>query len=603
MPGKENKLFRLWEELKRRKVFRVTAMYAATAFIIMEAGDIMLPRLGLPDWTVTALIVLLITGFPIIAIISWIFDITPEGFVKTDQVNLQKKKEGSNPPNKKLVNLNNIIIVILLTAVCILLYPKIFTPEKMDRTRGDLSRANSFIAVLPFSNTRSDPDTDYLGFAIADQIIGNLVYMNHLIVRPSGSIRKYEKQLIDPIKVGNELNVEYVIIGNYLKEADMIRLNVELIDVGSNEGIWRESVEVDFNSTFELQDMVARKVVEGLNVKFSKSEMNRIEKDISNDPLAYEYYLRSIAYPFTNEGDRLAIEMLNKSIEIDSGFAPAYKQLGDRMHRFSQFGLLDGEETKRSERFYLKALSLNPDMIYALANLALIYTETDRIEQAVKLTQQILDINPNNAEAHFALGYIYRYAGMNQEAVQEMETAISLDPSNQEFRSIVITYGYVGAYEKVFDVVDKFEDKVFMTGELGFFLLRQGKREQALESFNYVIEHDAGGLYSFLAESLTSYIEGDFEAGLQVVRRIEEANILDAETWFHFAGLCAMMGDNEGAVRLLQRAVDGGFFNYPFMLKDPFFDSVRDDGEFQFVLQQANEKHLAFKKRFQGHWN
>lgn len=603
MPGGKNKLFRFWEELKRRKVFRVITMYAATAFIIMEAADIMLPRLGLPDWTVTTLIVLLIIGFPVIAIISWIFDITTEGFVKTDQVSLQKKKESSKPPIKRFLNLNNIIIVILLTTVCILLYPKIFIPEKMDRTRGGISRANSFIAVLPFSNTRSDPDTDYLGFAIADQIIGNLVYMNHLVVRPSGSIRKYEKQLIDPITVGHELNVDYVIIGSYLNEADMIRLNVELIDVGSNEGIWRESVEVDFSSTFELQDMVARKVVEGLNVKFSKSEMNRIEKDISSDPLAYEYYLRSIAYPFTNEGDKLAIEMLNKSIEIDPGFAPAYKQLGDRMHRFSQFGLLDVDETKRSEEFYLKALSLNPDMIYALGNLALIYAETDRTEQAVELTKQILDINPNNAEAHFALGYIYRYAGLNQEAVQEMEIAISLDPSNQEFRSIVISYGYVGAYDKVFEVADRFEHKVFMTAELGFFLLRQGKREQALESFRYVIEHDAGGLYSFIAESLASYIKGDFEAGLQVVHSIKESNILDAETWFHFAGLCALMGDKEGSVRRLQRAVDGGFFNYPFMLEDPFFDSVRDDAEFQSVLQQAKEKHLVFKKRFQGHWN
>ncbi len=87
MPDKSSRLLRFWEELKRRKVIKVIAMYAATAFIIMEAGDIMLPRLGLPDWTITFIIILLLVGFPIAVIFSWIFDITPEGLKKTEPVN------------------------------------------------------------------------------------------------------------------------------------------------------------------------------------------------------------------------------------------------------------------------------------------------------------------------------------------------------------------------------------------------------------------------------------------------------------------------------------------------------------------------------------
>ena len=88
-----NNITQFWEEIKRRKVFRVLAMYAATAFIILEASDIMLPRLGLPDWTVTFIIILIIIGFPITAIVSWIFDITPEGLMKTMPLNEEKKKE------------------------------------------------------------------------------------------------------------------------------------------------------------------------------------------------------------------------------------------------------------------------------------------------------------------------------------------------------------------------------------------------------------------------------------------------------------------------------------------------------------------------------
>jgi tetratricopeptide (TPR) repeat protein len=172
-------------------------------------------------------------------------------------------------------------------------------------------------------------------------------------------------------------------------------------------------------------------------MQFAKTELENIGKDIPGNPLAYEFYLRSISYPFTNEGDRIAIEMLHRSIELDSTFAPAYAQLGDRLHRLAQFGLHDPAETKISENYYLKALSLNKENIFALANLAQIYTETGRTEKAVEYTKQILAINPGNAEAHFSLGYIYRYAGMNQEAIQEMEKAMTIDPGNPGFRSMV----------------------------------------------------------------------------------------------------------------------------------------------------------------------
>ena len=167
---------------------------------------------------------------------------------------------------------------------------------------------------------------------MADQIIGGLVYLNNITVRPSASIRQYEQQTIDPKKVGEELQVDYVVIGNYLKEGKKIRLNVELINVNSNKIIWREPIEVDYRSAFELQDIVAQEVIEGMNVQFTQKELSRIRKDMPKDPLAYEYFLRSISFEDTNEGDRLAIALLEKSIELDSTYAPAYNQLGDRLH-------------------------------------------------------------------------------------------------------------------------------------------------------------------------------------------------------------------------------------------------------------------------------
>lgn len=598
MPNNPRRRFPFWQELKQRNVFRVLAMYAATAFIIMEAADIMFPRLGLAEWTVTALIIVLIIGFPVAAVISWIYDITPVGILKTNEIQTESKKSQTTKPGRNIVNANNIVIAILFAAVCILLYPKIFSQDNAaNRSPGDEITTN-LIAVLPFSNTKSDPETDYLGFAIADQIIGKLVYLNNITVRSSGSVRKYEKRNIDPITAGDSLNVDFILAGNYLKEANRVRLNVELTKVTTDEMIWREQIEVDYNSTFELQDMVAQKVVEGLNIQFSQTELDNIGKDIPENPLAYEYYLRSISYPFSNEGDQIAIGMLHKSIELDSTYAPAYARLGDRTHRLAQFGLHDPEETKRSENYYLKALSLNKENIFALANLAQIYTETGRIEKALEYIKKILAINPGNAEALFSLGYIYRYAGMNHEAILEMEKALAIDPGNPGFRSIIITYQLAGKYAKSFEASKIFEQSEFILGEQGAALFRLGKKTEAIEYFNRSLKMNPTGLQALWITGMKAYIEGNIEAGLDAALQFEEANLLDAEAWYHFAGNYGLLGDSEGCIRALHRAVDGGFFNYPFMLEDAFLDSVRDEPEFQGILDKAKEKHEAFRKRF-----
>ena len=597
MPEQSNNPFNFWNELKRRKVFRVIAMYAGAAYIIIELVNNVAEPLHLPDWTATLVILLLIIGFPIVAILSWIFDITPEGLKKTEPVKADKGKVQPEPSKRRL-KVSDGIIAVLVVVVVIFAYPKVFKQDKLRDIRND-NEKSIVIAVLPFSNNKPDPETDYLGFAIADQIIGNLVYLKSITVRSSSSVRKYANQVLDPIIVGDELQVDFVLIGNYLMEGNIVRLNVELTEVNADEMIWRgDQIQVDYQNAFQLQDIVAQKVVEGLDVQFSQKEFSRIGKDIPGNPLAYEYYQRSISYPLTNEGDRLAIEMLNKSIELDSTFAPAYDQLGYRIHTLAQYGLLNPEEYKRGEDALLKALSLNEELLSALSHLAWFFTETARIEEAVELTKQMFEINPNNAYAHFALGYIYRFAGMNNYAIKEMEKATALDKNNSEFRSISTTYMYVQEYEKAFEVLKNYEPSPWVNRNGGFILFRQGKLEQALKYFNQVIDMEPDGLPALFSSATKAYIENNIEVGITISRTFEQYNIEDAEAWYFNAGNYGLLGDRDGCIRCLQRAVDRGFFNYPFMLNDIFLDSMRDDPEFQIILEQAKGKHLAFKKRF-----
>lgn len=452
------------------------------------------------------------------------------------------------------------------------------------------------LAVLPFANIKSDPQTDYLGFALADQIIGAIAYSKNVLVRPSSAVRQYQNQELDALTAGKDLDVDFIVMGHYLKEADDVRLNIELINLHSNEMIWREPIEVRYENVFELQDIVTRKVIDGLKTKFLQDERRRIQSDVPQDPLAYEYYLRSISYPLSNEGDKLAIEMLKESIELDPEYAPVYCQLGIRTKRLAQYGLLDSEELRKAENYCLKALSLNNELLSALGNLAIFYTDTGRTEEAVELIRRMLKINPNNADAHYSLGYIYRFAGMLNEAVQEMEEALALDPKNPGFRSIIITYRFVGEYEKAVETSNIFKESAFTLAHTGFALLQQGNKGKAVEYFNRVIDMEPEGLMALWVSGIKATIEGNMEEGLKASQKFEQYNVADAEAWFHFAESYGLLGDEEGCIRALKRAVDGGFFNYPFMSTDSFLDSVRADPELQHILEIAKAKHEAFKK-------
>ncbi|NIX56112.1 MAG: protein kinase [candidate division Zixibacteria bacterium] len=457
------------------------------------------------------------------------------------------------------------------------------------------------LAVLPFGNMRSDPETDFLGFALADQIIGALTYLQNILVRPSSAIRPYQNQIVDAPTAGRDLQVDFILSGNYLKEAELVRLNIELVNVHTNEMVWREPIEVEYENAFKLQDIVSEKVIDGLKVKFSQDERARMQVDIPEDPLAYEYYLRGISSPSTTEGDQLAIEMLNKSIQLDPHYAPAYSELGSRTQRLGNLAInyeLHEERIDEAEQAYLKALSLNNELLSALLYLSMLYTETGRTEKAFDLARQMLQINPNNALGYFSLGYVYKYAGMLKESEREFDKALALDPKNRRFRSAGLTYFYLGKYEKAIVAFELDPDSnlcVYYKGEIS---LRQNQPQRATEYFNRVIAMEPEGHYGLKTKGKMAFLEGDTKKGLRFTRKWEQLMPCDGEDWFNLAENYGLGGNKAGCARALRKAIEVGFFNYPFMLKDSFLDPVRDDPKVQRVLEMAKTKHEAFKKDF-----
>lgn len=476
------------------------------------------------------------------------------------------------------------------------LSPTVISPTISDVKNHHL-KAQKLIAVLPFANTKPDADTDYLGFALANQIISDLTYLENYSIRPAGSIRKYIAQGVDPIAVGKELKVDYVISGNYLFENNLIRLNVEMIEVNINQLVWRETMQVNYSNTFDLQDRVAKKVAQGLDVGFNQNFLNQKHRDIPNNALAFEYYLRGISYPQSNEGHRLAVEMLQKSIELDPQYAPSYAHLGFHRRLLEQHGRIIPTGLNDAEWYYQKALSLNSLQLEALSNLSALYTETNRTEDAMLVIRKMIKINPDDANSHFALGYIYRYAGMLDEAINEMEIALTISPNNSRFRSIISTYVSAGRYEDALNKV-YLDPGDYGTGYSGMIAFEQEQFELAKMRFNKVIEIDKNGIWGLIAQIYLAVMDDNKELGMLALTKVVDSEITDAENMYYFAHFYALLKEKESCLQWLEKAVNTGYFNYPYISHNAAFNFIQHNQRYISILEQAKQRHDAFRKKF-----
>ncbi len=330
MPEKSNNPFQFWKELKRRKVFRIIAMYAATAFIIMEAGDIMLPRLGLPDWTVTFIIVLLIIGFPISIILSWIFDLTPEGVVKTEPAKLAKKKEIVLSPAKRKPGVSDLIIAVLIVTVGILAYPKIFNKDKFEDIRDTDGRIS--VAVMPFENQTGDTTLNWFQRGMSSLIVNGLGSSTELAVRDDHTMYEVIESMGQVFTAGfspsqakevaKNVRAETYISGSCQGRDGKYWILANLVETESGDIIWTNKIEGDLKSSeyLDLADSLCNEIKNFLEIKVLEQEADYdFREAYTNSAEAYRYFIEGMNL-FLTKDYLPAVESLKKAHEIDSTF-------------------------------------------------------------------------------------------------------------------------------------------------------------------------------------------------------------------------------------------------------------------------------------------
>ena len=603
-----------FEELKRRKVFRVAASYAVVAFIIMQLVEIVFPIFDFPQWTSQFVIIIVLLGFPIAVILSWVFDKTPEGFIKTDvkeseQMTSMSVKIDTRPFYQQK---RNIFLAVGVVGGVLL---GLFGGNKFSSYNLNTSKDLTKMAILPFTNIKQDKENDFLGFALSDEIINRLGYLKSIVVRPSGSVRKYQGTEADLNQVANDLDVELVLTGSYLRDGDQLRLSTELIDLNKNERLWNRTVQVDYSDIFEIQETVSRDIVESLKYNLEPDEESNLKsKDI--DPLAYELFLRAKDMPTGNISNlETKIQLLQQSIDMDSSFADSWAVLCNSSILMSQAAKSGQKYIKLAKSALDQAMSLNNESITALSAGAQYHAETGDVEKSTELAIKAMRLFGDGSSLS-ELGYTLRYAGMLKESIAFYEMSSKLDESPSIRGANDLQSGkssvYLGSYDEAISLMHRAIETMRLGDNIGqkndlppVVLIYEGipylytnMPKKAFPYFDFISEVDPSNTWSIIGQTYKALISGNMDKGRGLLNSLESRNIHDSEMIYRFAHFYVLLNNEEKALSAIELAIDRGFFPYPYIKSDLLTKPIHSNPKFNQILDKAKIRHELYEKRF-----
>jgi DNA-binding winged helix-turn-helix (wHTH) protein/TolB-like protein/Flp pilus assembly protein TadD len=457
------------------------------------------------------------------------------------------------------------------------------------------------LAILPFQNLKADGENDFLGFSLADAVITKLGPIRSLVVRPSSAVEKFRGKTIDIRSAAAELRADVLLTGNFIQDGDDLRINTQLIDVRTENVIWRKSIDLRYSKLLTVHDSVALEIVNGLQLSLSPSEAASLAPDQQVDPVAYEYFLRGVDLYSRNDFPT-AIQMLRKSAEMAPGYALTWAHLGRALTANASFELGGRSQYEEAQQAYEKALTIQPEQLESRIFLANFLTDTGKVEQSVPLLRDALKTNPNHAEVHWELGYAYRFGGMLSQSLAECERARSLDPLVKLYSSALNSYLYLGQYDRFLESLPKDTDAPLIAFYRGFGEYHRNRTQEAARLFDDAFEQRPSMLQARLGKALSAGIRGQNTKGIEMAREIEQQvsnrGVGDPEASYKIAQVYAALGDSTAALRVLRSSIENGFFSYPYFASDPLLKPLQGQDEFSRLLEQAKTRHEAFRKKF-----
>ena len=490
----------LFKELKRRNVFRVGLAYLVSAWVVAQVADLVLDNIDAPAWVMQVILLVLGLGFVIALIVSWAYELTPEGLKKDADVATDKSI--ATHTAKKL----DYITIVAATVVLGLVFFQQLNPRKVvvqeptqvatvsgmnksSASKTDIDDAS--IAVLPFADLSPEGNQEYFSDGIAEELLNVLVRVEGLKVasRTSAFGFKGQEALGIPL-IAEKLKVRHVLEGSVRKAGNTVRITAQLIDAQNDVHLWSETYDRPLNTEniFAVQDEISAEIVKALqtelNVELGDTEA--IKMDTENLD-AYEMYLKARQMFFKRSLENLPsiIELAEKATEIDPTFAQAWAGLAAVYSVAPSWGVAGDDHIERAVAAANKAISLDAKL--ALPHAVLQNTENNFLPidyvKAMAHSDQALALDPKNSTAQLWRGIDELSLGFFEQAIFRFNTCLELDPAYDNcLRFLALTHLYAGNKEQAFEIFDQ-SMLTGSTSQMGPFyraLLVEGKLREGI---------------------------------------------------------------------------------------------------------------------------
>jgi adenylate cyclase len=544
---------KFFAELKRRKVYSVAIAYVVAGWALAQGVAQVFPVFDIPNWVVRVIVLLIVLGFPVALVLSWFFDLTRYGIVRTpnldrDQVEIARPTAESN--------------------------------------RADTNERS--IAVLPFRDLSPNRDHDYLSDGIAEEILTALAKIDNLHVAARRSAFSFKGKEADLNEIASRLNVEHVVEGTVRRDGDRIRITAELINASDGFTLWSETFEREMQGIFALQDEITRAIVDALKLKLDISAP--LASRLVRSTAAYDVYLHGLFYSDrTTEADlRKSLEYFERALEKDPQFgrawtgtakawlwladayvAPleAYSKVRDAATNALKIDKEDAEahvylaETKRildwdmdgAAREFNRAVELDPKSTPSNYFSAAFLAARGEREEALIYLQRTSTIDPASLWVNNSACELYRYFGLYDEAMKAGERALQLDPAFVYGEPLMAAlYREMGRYDEAIALYQKAQN---ISGRPAFGL--------AITYAKMNRPDEAREVLAKTVASRRSYTPGDAVAHVYVA-----------------------LGAHEDAIRELERACDERSSSLHFIGIAPEFAPLRSDKRFLSILNK-----------------
>ncbi len=466
------------------------------------------------------------------------------------------------------------------------------TDQPGNRMSAQTEWSNS-IAVLPFRDFSPEKDQEHFCFGMTDAINDRLAQIGELKVSSTTSVMRYKDTEKDIREIGKELGVAHILEGSVQVENDRIRVRGQLINAETNFHIWSDTFERELASIFNVQDEVSQAITEALKVRLTPEAARAMTRARPGNMEAYEYYLKGMnlfTQALLNQQDfdvRASEGMFQEALKIDPGYVLAYTGLAWLyMHHVSWTG--DPESVRKFDRYADTAYEMGPEIGAAMAVKGYQYHRKGDFTSAFRLFRTALSMNPNNAEIQALAGYTLRQLGLFKQAMVHLNKAIDLNPFYIiQYGALFMAYFKYGEFEqgiqyldKVFELnpnlplfIEHYTVALVMTGQ-------QEKVEAWLSRWNEMFPRSSTVLR---ARAYLLALEGKKDEALAIAR---------TDLVYITLGM-----ENEAIAYMKERVTD---YTYLYLKKNPLFDPLRGNTEFQRILQDQKKIYDAVLNAARG---